>query len=126
MVSKLEFLCDAIAEYTGSHDPRSDAYRMRNPLALRETRFDRETKKLKVGELREYRSWVCGYESALYDLRMKCSGQSQSGLTEYSSIADLTKFYGLNGSTAENVADFLSVALSAKITRETKLFVFLK
>ena len=126
MVSKLEFLCDAIAEYTGSHDPRSDAYRMRNPLALRHTRFEKETGKLKVGELREYKSWVNGYESALFDLRAKCSGKSQSGLTEYSSIADLTKFYGLNGSTAENVADFLSVALEAKITRDTKLFVFVR
>ncbi len=124
MVSKLEFLCDAIAEYAGSHDPRSPAYKARNPLALKETRL--EEKQIRFGPLRTYRSWVHGYESALYDLRLKCSGKSKSGITQYSSISDLTKYYGMNGSTAQNVANFLSVALEAEITSETKLFVFLR
>ena len=128
-VSKLEYLCDAIAEYTGSHDPRSEAYKLRNPLALREAEVAQGESGKKVihfGELRKYRSWVHGYESALFDLKMKCSGKSSTGIVQYSTISDLSRFYGLNGSTAENVADFLSVALEAKVTADTKLFVFLR
>jgi hypothetical protein len=67
-----------------------------------------------------------GYEAGIFDLRKKCSGQSNSGITQYSSISDLTSYYGMNGSTAENVANFLSVALEDNITSETKLFIFLR
>jgi hypothetical protein len=129
MVSKLEFLCDAIAEYTGSHDPRSEAYKFRNPLALREKEVIRDGNDkvvdVKFHGLRRFRSWVHGYEAGLYDLRVKCSGKHRT-LTEYSSIADLTAYYGLNGK-ATHVADYLSFALEDdKITQDTKLFVFLK
>lgn len=124
-VSKLEFLCDAIAEYIGSHDPKNPAYRMRNPLALREVR--KVDGKLVFGDLRSYRSWVHGYESALYDLKLKCSGRSSSGITQYSSISNLTGYYGMPPEEAKNVADYLSYALEDEaITPETKLFVFLK
>lgn len=114
-VSKVEYLCDAFAEYMGSHDPRSEAYRARNPLALR-----------RGPHLREYRSWVHGYESALYDLRVKCSGKSDSGLTEFSSIADLAAFYG-NPDISKYVADYLRYALQDRsISPDTQLFVFLR
>lgn len=129
MVSKLEFLCDAIAEYTGSHDPRSEAYKFRNPLALREKEVIRDANDkvvdVKFHGLRRFRSWVHGYEAGLYDLRVKCSGKHRT-LTEYSSIAELTAYYGLIDK-APFVADYLSFALEDdKITQETKLFVFLK
>lgn len=124
-VSKLEYLCDAIAEYIGSHNPKSSAYKCRNPLALREVR--KVDGKLAFGELRKYRSWVHGYESALFDLRLKCSGRSSSGITQFSSIANLTGYYGMPEEGAKNVADYLSYALEdERITPETKLFVFLK
>ena len=123
-VSKLEFLCDAIAEYTGSHDPRSEAYKARNPLALRKTWMAHDG--LKFGELRTFRSWVHGYEASIFDLRKKCSGESASGLTKYSSIADLVSFYEKPG-IAKHVADYLSFALEdEKITQETQLFIFLR
>ena len=129
-VSKLEFLCDALAEYSGSHDPRSLAYKLRNPLGLKEVKVSRGESGKKViqyGDMRCYRSWVHGYESALYDLRIKCSGKSSTGLTEYSTISELTACYGLNHDTAKHVADYLSYALEdERITEETKLFVFLR
>jgi hypothetical protein len=129
-VSKIEYLCDAIAEYTGSHDPRSEAYKRRNPLALREKEVIRDANDkvvdVKFHGLRRFRSWVHGYEAGLYDLRIKCSGKHRT-LTQYSSIGDLTGDYGLNGDTAKNVANYLSFALEDEgITAETKLFVFLK
>jgi hypothetical protein len=128
-VSKLEFLCDAIAEYNGSHDPRSEAYRFRNPLALREKEVIRDGNDkvvdVKFNGLRRFRSWVHGYEAGLYDLRVKCSGKHRT-LTQFSSISDLTAYYGLAGK-GEHVADYLSFALQDdKITAETKLFVFLR
>lgn len=126
-VSKLEYLCDAIAEYAGSHDPRNAAYKLRNPLALREFRVHGEggKKVVRFGELRAYRSWVHGYESALYDLKLKCSGRSSSGLTQYSSIAELVSYYE-KPEIAPNVANYLSFALEDAITPETKLFIFLR
>lgn len=126
-VSKLEYLCDALTEYLGSHDPRSEAYKFRNPLALKEVRAvqgENGKKVIQFGEMRRYRSWVHGYESALYDLRVKCSGRSSCGLTEYSSLNDLTSAYGMP--SAENVANYLSYALENRITPQTQLFVFLR
>lgn len=117
-VSKLEFLCDALAEYAGSHDPTSKLYRLRNPIGLREFHAG------KLGDFRSYRSWVHGYESALFDLKMKCSGKSASGLTQYSAIRDLAQYYGIE---PKGVADYLSFALEDdKIGPETQLFVFLR
>jgi hypothetical protein len=128
-VSKLEFLADAIAEYNGAHDPRSRAYKLRNPLALKEVRVrqgEGGKKVIQFGDLRSYRSWVHGYESGLYDLKVKCSGKSSSGLNEYSSIAELVAYYGM-GEKAAHVADYLSFALEdERITQNTKLFVFLR
>jgi len=116
-VSKLEFLCDAIAEYSGSHDPRSAAYKARNPLGL---------KVFNVGELRKFRSWTNGYEAAIFDLKAKCSGRNRK-LSGYSTIRDLTQHFGMAESAAENVANYLSFALEdAKITAETQLFIFLR
>lgn len=129
-VSKLEFLCDAITEYLGSHDPQSRAYKLRNPLALKEVKViqgESGKKVIQFGDLRQYRSWVHGYESGLYDLRMKCSGRSSSGLTQFSSITELARFYGLTEQAAGNIADYLSFALEDdKITQDTQLFVFLR
>jgi hypothetical protein len=127
-VSKLEFLCDAIAEYAGSHDPRSEAYKLRNPLALKEVKVARGEsgeKVIQFGGLRKFRSWVHGYDAGLYDLRAKCSGKNR-GLTEFSSITDLMTYYGMPDKAA-HVADYLSFALEDDgITGETKLFVFLR
>lgn len=129
-VSKVEFLCDAIAEYAGSHDPRSQAYKLRNPLALRATKLvsgKGGKKVIQIGEMRAFRSWLNGYEAALFDLRLKCSGRSQSSVSQYSSIADLTRYYGMREEAAKGVADYLSFALEdQKISPETKLFVFLR
>ena len=129
-VSKIEYLCDAIAEYAGSHDPRSKAYKLRNPLALRETRLvtgEGGKKVIQTGEMRSFRSWINGYEAGLFDLKLKCSGKSQSGVSQYSSISDLTRYYGMRDEAAKGVADYLSFALEdQQISPETKLFVFLR
>lgn len=127
-VSKLEFLCDAIAEYAGSHDPRSEAYKFRNPLALTDDKAVGENghKIIQRGKLRKFRSWVHGYEAGLYDLRRKCEGRNPN-LTQYSSLADLTVYYGMKDDAGKRVADYLSFALEdEKITEETKLFIFLR
>lgn len=127
-VSKLEFLCDAIAEYQGSHDPRSEAYKLRNPLALKEVKVSHGEggkKVIQFGGLRRFRSWVHGYEAGVYDLKAKCSGRNKD-LSEFSSIADLVAYYGMREKAAY-VADYLSFALEDEgITEQTKLFVFLK
>lgn len=127
-VSKLEFLADAIAEYAGSHDPRSEAYKLRNPLALKEVKVSHGEggkKVIQFGGLRKFRSWVHGYEAGLYDLKQKCESRNPS-LTQYSSIADLVAYYGMKEKAA-HVADYLSFALEDDgITTETKLFVFLR
>jgi hypothetical protein len=130
-VSKLEFLCDAIAEYTGSHDPRSRAYKLRNPIALKEPIVVRNGEgkavELRFGDLRQFKSLVHGYEAALFDLKMKCSGRGLSGLSKFSTIADLTEFYGMQPGSAGNVADYLSFALEDEgITKDSQLFIFLK
>lgn len=129
-VSKIEFLCDAIAEYAGSHDPRSTAYKLRNPLALKQTKLvpgEDGKKVIQTGEMRRFRSWLNGYEAALFDLGLKCSGRSQSPVTQYSSIRDLTRYYGMRDEAAKGVADYLSFALEDQaISPDTKLFVFLR
>jgi len=125
----LEYLCDAIAEYSGSHDPRSVAYKLRNPLALTDDKVvegESGKKVIRRGELRSFRSWVHGYEAGLFDLRKKCEGRN-ARLTQYSSIDELTAYYGMKPDSGARVADYLSFALEDEgITKDSKLFIFLR
>jgi hypothetical protein len=148
----LEYLADAIMEYTLYSDPTSQQYRYRNPLGLKvfcthallfkdcpECKFHPpEMTKEYNGTivprmydrdtgLRIFNSHIQGYQASLYDLKLKCSGHSKSKVRANSSIKELIRSYYLPDGTAACVARFLRKALNDEsITENTPIEYFVK
>lgn len=120
-MNRLEALIDAIADYNGSRNPEHPAYQARNPLLLKEFRDGKTT-----GHIRRFPSWLNGYQSAIYDVKIKCSGKSRAKL-EDSTIKSLIRVYCLPDGTAMYVARFLRRALQDQtITETTPLSYFVE
>lgn len=108
MSRRLEALADAFSRMYGALDPQSDAYHLRNPLLLRafNPKHERDPKGRRV-----FSSFVAGYENALLDLRIKCSGRSRAALTPASPLVDLVTTYGQPVSAVRYIVNFLRHAL---------------
>lgn len=108
MVKRLEALADGFAKMYGALDPLSDAYKLRNPLLLRAfvPKHARDPKGRRV-----FRSFVAGYENALLDLKIKCSGNSRAKLTPESPLVDLVHLYGNPTTALKSLVRFLRHAL---------------
>jgi hypothetical protein len=128
MISRLEALCDSIVAYTHYTDPTSVQYRLRNPLGLlafcmhaNPYKGCPECKEATPGMskhaydvdtgLRVFQNHVSGYHSALYDLKVKCSGKSRSKVKNTSTLKELIRSYYLPDGTANYAARFLRKAL---------------
>jgi hypothetical protein len=146
---KIEALTDALIRMTEFGDPESKLYRYRNPLGLRvfckhgrglgrceicpekkpqlgpiwdKRDWDRES------GLRIFRSLLHGYEAAVADVTIKCSGKSGAAMGERPTLEKLCIAYAMPGSrAAEPVAKFLRKALGAcDIKPSTELGYFLE
>jgi hypothetical protein len=123
-MKRLEALADSFAKMYGALDPQSDAYHLRNPLLLRafSPKHLRDDKGRRI-----FVSLVAGYENALLDIFIKCSGQSRAKLTPESTITDLVHTYGNPTSAARYIVNFLRHALKDDtITERTNLRWFLE
>jgi hypothetical protein len=124
MVNRVHALVDALAHLNCWHSPTSDAYKLRNPLLLRA--FSPKHVKDEEGR-RIFSSFTSGYDNALLDCRIKCSGKSHSKLTPDSTLIDLVKVFGNDASSARAVKNFLRAALQDEnIMETTKLSWFLE
>ena len=123
MVKRLEALADSFCKMYGAADPTSDAYHLRNPLLLRafSPKHARDEKGRRV-----FVTFVAGYENALLDLRIKCSGQSRAKLGPDSPLVDLVTTYGNPVSSVRYLVNFLRHALKDEtITNDVKLGWFM-
>ena len=123
-IPRLHALVDAFSHINGFHDPRSEAYQLRNPLLLRA--FSPKHEANENGR-RRFSSFPSGYDNALLDCRIKCSGKSHSKLTPDSTLRDLVCIYGNTPAAARAVKNFLRAALQTEdIYEDTRLGWFLE
>lgn len=113
-MTRLEALLDAIAAFNGFKDPESHAYQARNPLMLKQ--FENG---LYRDRLRRFGSFVHGYQAAIYDLNVKCSGKSRAKLDDPPTLQGLIRVYSLPDGTANYVARYLRKALKDEQIRES-------
>jgi hypothetical protein len=109
MPKRLEALADSFAHMYGALDGMSDAYHLRNPIMLKAfaPKHARSDKGYRV-----FNSFVAGYENALLDLRIKCSGKSRARLTPESPLVDLVTTYGNPVTATRGLVKFLRHALN--------------
>lgn len=125
--NKIEVLVDAISFARQAYRPDSLAYRIKNPILLKNfASYDvSETKdgviifKAKNGKykrvtedgFRVFDTLVGGYTAALDDIRIKVSGRSNSHLTPQSHLRNLLCVMGLNQESDQvQVVSFLKKA----------------
>lgn len=112
-MKRLEVLLDAIASVNGFKDPESQAYQCRNPLGLKEFRDG-----ICQNKLRRFPSLLGGYGAALYDLKVKCSGESRAKLDEQFDLRGLVRVYSMPDQSVIYIARFLRKALRDETIRE--------
>lgn len=123
MIRRIEALADSICEYNGSRDPDNVLYKLRNPGGL--YAFYDWQQQDDAGR-RIYGSLIHGYQSLVNDLRVKCSGQSRSGLKETSPLKELWRVFGFKDETGRYLLKFLKKALKVDVEDETPLSFFLE
>ena len=105
---RLEALADSLSNLCSALDPDSDAYQLRNPILLRafSPRHDRDEKGRRV-----FKTFIAGYENALLDLKIKCSGHSRAKLSPESELVVLLTTYGHPPTSIRYVIKFIRRAL---------------
>lgn len=131
-IKRIEALADAIAFLNNAHDPKSDAFQLRNPGMFRVYSFKHLNSSDNQGR-RIFTSLIGGYRFLIQDLEWKCSGETRAKghngkLNPTSNLSDLMLAFKLN--TEENMfalIDFLSQALcDESINSQTEIGYFLK
>ena len=107
-IKRLDALVDAFAHLNGWHDPKSDAYQLRNPLLLKA--FSPKHERDEQGR-RRFPSFAAGYDNGLLDAKIKCMGKSFSKLTPDSTLTELTCVYGNSAAATRAIKNFLRAAL---------------
>jgi hypothetical protein len=99
---RIEALADALTRQN-KYEPDSHSYQTRNPGLLRA----HSPKYVTDGEgVRVFANFMDGYQALLYDLTVKCSGQSRTRLKPNSTLDDLLMAYGYRKSAVEQVVRF--------------------
>lgn len=118
---------DAIGALNNFHKPDSVAYQLRNPLLLKS--FARPGKH-EVDEQgrRIFDSFLGGYKSAEFDVKLKISGESNTGLKPTDRLRNLLGVYGIKQEQdILSVVYFLRKALADKdIDQHTVLSYFME
>lgn len=132
-VKRIEALADAIAFLHTMHDPKSDAYQLRNPALARAYSY-RHLGEVDNKGRRIFTSLIGGYRFLIQDLEWKCSGQTRAKgyngrLNPMCNLQDLLKSYGhtVEDGSIFMVLDFLNNALpDGSVSSETPLSFFLE
>lgn len=133
MIPRIHALVDAFANLNGAFDPQSKAYKLRNPIMLRAFHpkhactGSSEPHKHTEDCYRIFKSFTSGYDNAILDARIKCSGNSFSKLTPENTLRDLVRVYGNPPTAAKPIKNFLRIALDDdSISETTPLSYFLE
>ena len=123
-VNRIEALVDSIAFLHRAYQPDSEAYKLRNPMMLKNYA---PPGKHKVDEngFRVFDSLLGGYKSGVYDVTIKLKGQSNSGIKVSDTLRNLLAVYSINKEEDINViVFFLRKAVSKDINPLTPLSFF--
>ena len=123
MMTRLEALLDAITASTGYLNPESEEYQCRNPLALKA--FLPQQKKTDSG-LRIFDRFESGHKAALYDLQVKCGGDSRAKIETGSPLRHLIRCYSMPDAVVDSVVEFLRKALGEDVSADTPLHYFVE
>lgn len=124
-VKRSEAIVDAIAALNNFHKPDSTAYQLRNPLLLKS--FAKPGKhEVNEDGLRIFDSALGGLKSAIFDVELKISGESNTGLKPTDKLRNLLAVYGMRQeSDILSIVYFLRKALADKdIDQYTPLSYF--
>lgn len=125
MTTKIEALLDAIGNLKGMSNPDSLTYQIKNPLHIKS--FARPGKhEIDEEGRRIFPSWLAGYKASLFDLEMKVSGKSRTGIRENDKLTNLLKVYGIEERLGQQqICKFLKRALKTDdLTPDTPLSYF--
>ena len=131
---RIEAFADAIAYLNKAHDPKSDAYQLRNPGLARAYSY-RHLGEVDNKGRRIFSSFIGGYRFLIQDLSWKCAGETRAKgingkLTGSSNLNDLLKSFNLGNINEGSIfilLDFLSSALpGSNIDANTNLSFFIE
>lgn len=126
-VTRLEALHDAIASLNNWTSPDSEAYQLRNPLLIKS--FSRPGKnEIDDKGRRVFGSALAGIRAGMFDIELKCRGESRAGLKKDDKLENLLRVFQLVEILGQQqVVKFLKRALKDEsITRQTPLAWFLE
>ena len=125
---RIEALVDAIAHLRGSStNPDSDLYQIRNPIGTMS--FSRPGRnEIDTNGRRVFKSWLAGYRAAVFDLTIKCKGESRANLKPTDLLENLLRVLGITEKLGQDqVVKFLKRALKDQsIIRTTPLSYFVE
>lgn len=122
---RLEALLEGIANLKGWVNPDSYTYQIKNPLQIKS--FAPAGKhQIDENGVRIFSNWLGGYRACLYDLAVKVSGRSISGVGRGDKLADLLKVYDIQpGLGQDQVVKYLRRAVrDTTISKSTPVAYF--
>jgi hypothetical protein len=124
-IDKVEAIVDALAFLHKSYQADSPGYILRNPILLRSFAKPGKHEITEEG-IRVFDSLLGGYLAAVFDVKKKVSGGSNSGIKKTDRLVNLLGVYGINQESEINtVVYFLRKALQdPSITSKTPLSYF--
>ena len=123
---RIEALVDAIANLKGATtNPDGDLYQIKNPIGIMSFSKPGKNEIDQTGR-RVFGSWLAGYRAACFDVSIKISGQSRSGVKKEDTLANVLRVYQITEKLGmQQVVKFLRRALKDQsITTETPLAYF--
>ena len=123
-INRIEAVVDSIAFLHRAHQPDSEAYKLRNPIMLKNYAPPGKHKVNESG-YRVFDSYLGGYKSAVYDVTIKLKGESNSGIKTTDTLRNLLAVYGINREEdITTVVFFLRKAVSKDVQPLTPLSYF--
>jgi hypothetical protein len=122
---RLEALLESLANLKGWMNPDSYTYQIKNPLLIKS--FAPAGKhQIDENGVRIFSNWLGGYRACLYDLAVKVSGRSISGVGRGDKLTDLLKVYEIKEKLGQQqVCKYLRRALkNDSISLDTGLDFF--
>lgn len=130
MVKRIEALADAIGYLNDIHNPKSIAYKLRNPGMFHAYSFKHLAQTDEKGR-RIFTSLIGGYRFLIQDLTWKCEGNTRAKgeagkLKSTSTLVDLLRALRQKPDNIFVLVDFLQQALEDEaISESTQLSYFL-
>lgn len=123
-INKVESLVDALAYANKAYQADSKAYKLRNPIMLRNFAPEGKHPVTEDG-YRIFDSYLAGYKGAVWDISKKLAWTSNSGITNKHTLVNLLLVLGVK--TEEDIMSviyFLRKSIDPVIDKSTPLTYF--